>query len=132
MATKTKVQQQRPAGISGTAPNSEDEMKRELVTKTRGSKRVSRVSGRQPPERHLPKALHAALRAGETGKTSPRVSFWWIKKNGELIWNEDDQFPKSEEYLQILQLHEHAPYTPPTEIILSQSEIAELRELIER
>ena len=91
----------------------EDEMKRRTARKPRDSKRVP----------HLPKAWHAALRAGETGKTG--VSFWWLTKGGELIWDENNQVPGC---LQILQLRKHML---PTEIILDPRGIKELRSALD-
>jgi hypothetical protein len=76
---------------------------------------------------HLPKALYAGLRAGTFTGNTPRISFWWLNNKGDLIWSEEDQVPEREECLQILQLNEHMP---PTEIILTRPEIAELREAL--
>jgi hypothetical protein len=115
MKAKTKqVQQQRSSVGRPENLTAEVTMKRKTATKPKGSKR----------ELHIPKALHAELSAGVTGKTG--VSFFWVTKDGELIWL-DDEVPEGEECLQILQLRKHML---PTEIILSQSEIAELREAL--
>jgi len=95
-------------------------MKRATVTKPGGLKRPRQKRARVKPKE---RTKDSRVAKGNT----PRIDFWWVNDEGDLL-DVENEVPKSEECLQIVQ---YKGDRPSTEIILTRAEIAELLEEIE-